>query len=144
MADIYTTLESYLKTITAVTDLVGTGDNARIYLEEAKPDAQLPYVVMEVFDAGSAEDLQGPVGMATNRVQIDAYGEAASDSFTLAEAIRLAPLQGFSGTMAGAFIDDVSSSGGYSQGADRPSKGSNTKRYWTSRDYLFNHKEATQ
>jgi hypothetical protein len=143
MADIANALKTYLKTITAVTDEIGTGDNARIYLDEARQGAALPYVVITTFAAGSKEDLQGAVGVAQNRVQVDCYADSSAKAFMVADAIRLAPLQGRRGTIGGVYAYDVSSDGGYDRGSDHPSTGSEQTRYICSRDYVITFVEAT-
>lgn len=143
MADIGTALKTYLKTKTAVTDLIGTGADARIYEQEAKQGVALPYIVYIVYAVGSYEDLDGAVGVATNRIEVNCYAATAAAAYALAEAVRLAPLQGYEGTMGSASVFDISSAGGYETRYDRPTEGANTLRFWVSRDYIFNHTEST-
>ena len=141
MIDIVEDLKTYLKTITAVTDLVAAGTAARIYTHESKQGVALPYVILEVFEGSSEEHLNDISGIASNRIQVDAYGATSSAALTLAEAIRLAPLQMYRGLFGTTFITDVTSNGGYRRGRDQPTTGGNQRRYWVSRDYIFRYHE---
>ena len=144
MPDILTDLRTYLKTKSAITSLVGTGDAARIYLHDAKEGAVLPFIILEIFEGESNEHLAGITGIASNRVQIDCYGVTATAAYNLAEAVRLAPLQMFRGTMASSSkVLNVTSNVSYRRGWDPPVAGSAQKRYWVSRDYIIMYTEAT-
>lgn len=143
MPDIATEVVTYLKTISAVTDLIGTGSNARIWYGDAKQGASMPYIVIRVFDGESAEHLGGISGLATNRVEINCYGSTSSSAYTLAEAVRLAPLQKYRGTMGSTYVNEVASPQGYSREFDPPSAGSNQKRFNFVRDYFLHYAEAT-
>lgn len=141
MADIANELKTYLRTVSNVTDIVGTSDSCRIYLEEARQGADLPFVIITTFEAASYEDLTGAVGVAQNRVQVDCYANTSAQAFSLAEAIRLAPLQGRRGAVGSAYVYDVSSNGGYDRGRDRPARDSEITCYVCSRDYVITHSE---
>lgn len=144
MADLADELVTYLKTISAITTLVGSGTAARIYKDsEAKQGVSLPYIVFEVFEGASQEDLGGISGMATNRIQLDCYAATSGGAYTLAEAVRLAPLQMYRGQMNTTNVSNVTSNGGYERGIDRPTRGGNQRRYWISRDYIFTYSEPT-
>lgn len=143
MADIAEELKTYLKTKTAITSLIGSGTAARIYTHEAKQAVAVPFIVFEVYEGTSNEHLTGISGIASNRIQIDAYAATSSGAYALAEAIRLAPLQMFRGTMNTTFVNDVSSNGGYRRGYDRATQGGNQRRYWVSRDYIVTYIEPT-
>lgn len=134
---------TYLKTKSAITSLIGTGDNARIYLGFPKQGASLPYIVLEVFEGLSAEHLTGISGIAENRVQIDCYAETKNGAHDLAEAVRLAPLQMYRGTLGDTFANSITSPAGARRGYDDPSQGSNQARFWNSRDYFITYVEAT-
>lgn len=144
MPSLESALKAYLKSKTAITSLVGTGDSARIYLNVPKQGVVLPYIVFEVFEGSSAEHLTGVSGIAENRVQIDCYGGDEESAHNLAEAVRLAPLQMFRGElMSGVFANSVSSPIGYRLGFDPPTAGGNDIRFWASRDYLVTYSEPT-
>lgn len=144
MPDILTDLRAYLKTKSAITALIGSGDSARIYLHDAKEGAVLPFIILEIFEGESNEHLTGISGIASNRIQIDCYGVTATAAYNLAEAVRLAPLQMFRGTMNNSSkVVNVTSNVSYRRGFDPPVAGSAQKRYWVSRDYIVMYTEAT-
>lgn len=148
MGNIVEDVRTYLKTKSAITSIVGSGNDAKIFLYRAKqsePDRPIaePYIVMEGFGGGSDEHLGGIGGIATNRIQIDCYSTTAALAYTLAEAVRLAPLQMYRGTAGSSTIVTCSSNGGYRQGEDPSPFGSSQRRFWVSRDYIIQHREAT-
>lgn len=143
MADIAADLITYLKTISAVTTLVGAGTSARIYSHASKQGVALPYIVFEVYEGTSSEHLGGISGLASNRIEIWTYESTSAKAYTLAEAVRLAPLQMLNhSTVGSTYVHGVNSNGSYRRGFDPPVKGSNQKRYWISRDYIFHYTEA--
>lgn len=143
MPDILSDLRTYLKTKSAITNLVGTGDAARIYFHDAKEGATLPFIILEIFEGESNEHLTGISGICSNRVQVDCYGVTAAAAYTLAEAVRLAPLQMYRGNMDTSKVNNVTSNVSYRRGFDPPVTGSAQKRYWVSRDYVITYTEAT-
>ena len=142
MPEIAEELKTYLKTKPIITALVGAGTASRIYTHRSKQGVSLPYIVFEVFEGSSAEWINGISGIATNRIQIDCIAATAAAAYTLAEAVRLAPLQMYRGTMGSTFVNGVTSNGGYEKGFDTPTTGGNQRRYWVSRDYIFTYAEA--
>lgn len=143
MPDILSDLRTYLKSKTAVTNLVGTGDAARIYFHDAKEGATLPFIILEIFEGESNEHLTGISGICSNRVQVDCYGVTGAAAYNLAEAVRLAPLQMYRGNMDTSKVNNVTSNVSYRRGFDPPVTGSAQKRYWVSRDYVITYTEAT-
>lgn len=144
MPDILADLRAYLKTKSAITTVIGTGDDARIYLHDAKEGATLPFIILEIFEGESNEHLGGISGIASNRIQIDCYGITSTAAYNLAEAVRLAPLQMFRGTMnSSSKVVNVTGNVSYRRGFDPPVSGSSQKRYWVSRDYIVMYTEAT-
>ncbi len=144
MPSIDTELKTYLKTKLAITDLIGAGDNARIYERVPRETATLPFIALLVFEGNSHEHLGGITGLARTRVQVDCYAGTAAESFALAELVRLAPLQGEGNfTMGTTDVRDVSSPNGYTNGDDPPYQGSEENLFWHSRDYFISHREPT-
>lgn len=142
MPDITSELITYLKTKTAITDLVGSGSAARIYYGDARQGVALPFIVMRVFDGESQEHLTGISGLATNRIEINCYGSTTSQAYNLAEAVRLAPLQKYRGTMGTTYVNEVASPQGYARDFDQPTQGDNAKRFVFTRDYFLHYQEA--
>ena len=144
MADISTALITYLKTISNVTDLIGAGTAARIYHDEIPPKAAEPFVRIEWFGGDSEEALADIVGVAFADVQIDAYATTTAGAYDLAEKIRLAPLQKYTGgTWGSVTVESVTSEENYRRGKDSPEGGDHDPRYWCSRDYRIEYNEAT-
>ena len=135
-------IAEYLKSKPAITDMIGVGRKARIYEDSAKQGVDLPYIVFQVFQGTSQEHLNGIAGLASNRIQIDAYGSSRAEASVLAEKIRLAPLQMFRGRLENTFVSNVTSDASYDRGSDPPSKGSDRRRFWQSRDYIVTYREA--
>lgn len=144
MTDIGNNLRIYLKTKTSVTDMIGSGVAARIYPDDPKQGAALPYIVYEVFEGESYQHLEGISGLATARIQVDAYGTTRDQAYTLAENIRLAPLAAYRGQFGDTFCHSEHGRASYDMGHDRPIKGDNKRRYWFSRDYIVTYSETTQ
>jgi hypothetical protein len=140
--DIATNLKSYLKSKSAITSLVGSGDASRIFIHDAKEGVQLPFVVIVVLTGSSAVHLGGASGIASNRVSVISYGNTHAQAYELDKTIRLCPLLGYRGTMGTGYVHAVDDDQGYECGYDPPVSGSAQKRYWVMRDYLFTHKET--
>ena len=143
MPDILESTRTYLKTKSAITSIVGASDASKIFFHDAKLGADPPFIILEIYQGESRENLSTISGVATNRIQIDCYGATASSAYALAEAVRLAPLQMFRGTVGSCTVLNVTSDQSYVRGYDPPSSGSSQKRYWISRDYLITYQEST-
>ena len=140
MSDVAADLITFLKTQSSITDIVGAGTAAKIYEEDPKQAVGLPYIVFEVFEGKTEQHLGGISGLATNRVQIDAYQSTRALAYTLAEAIRLA-LAGKRQTFDATLYRETGQDS-YQRGRDKATKGGNQARYWISRDYIFTFDEA--
>lgn len=142
MADLANDLKAFLKTVSAVTSIVGTGSDARIYLGTARQRGSKPYIVFDVYRDESYEHLDGISGLCRNRVQIDCVGGNSAQAFTLHEAVRIALQAARTVTMNGTRYK-VESAEGYERGDDTPESGSDVPRYYIERDYYFTYAEAT-
>lgn len=100
---IRTDFRTYLLTKSTVTDLVGTGDNARVYPGFAPQGVSLPHVVLNTISDVSDHDMDGANGWTEARVQVDCYARTVDDAEALAEVIRLA-CDGYKGTMGAAEV----------------------------------------
>ena len=149
MADIKEELKTYLKTNSAITDLVGSGTASRIYTHRAREKKKggtrgtLPYILVASSGGQSFEHLGGIAGLATTAVNVWACASTSAGADTLAEAIRLAPLQGYRG-----FINTtkatVSAQAHRDDGYEQSDDGSDSAAYyWTRRVFMITHTEAT-
>lgn len=146
MPSIISEIKTYLKTKSAVTDLIGSGTAARIYLYAAKEGVALPYVIVDMIPGDSHEHLGGISGVARNRVVIDAYAATESAAYTLAEVIRLIlqPIgrDGTRPTLGSTVVHGIASDGSYEADFEPPVKGGAQKRYYYSRDYFVSYAES--
>lgn len=143
MPSLESELKTYLLTKSAITDLVGSGSSARIFEDRPRQNRDTPFVVITTFDGVSTEHIGGISGLARNRVQIDCHGATSAEAYTLAEAVRLAPLQMFRGTMGSTYVNSVTSEFGYRKFSYEKAKGSDTQVFVRSRDYIVFYQEAT-
>ena len=144
MADIKEELKRYLKTKSAITDLVGFGDAARIYKRKPRQGATQPFIIIARTGGTSFESLQGISGIATSAIMVWACDSDPDSAETLAEAIRLAPLQGFRGTMGATKVAGVTAPSDYLDGFEKSGDGDERPQYyWTARTYRITHAEAT-
>lgn len=144
MADIADVLKTYLKTVGAITAIVGAGNDSRIMLHRAKKKWVLPWIVFHVLDDNSAEDLSGPSGVITSLVQIDSYGSSETQAYSLCEAVRTALMvtNGASRySMGSTYIRGVTSPGGYERDFERIKPDSDDIRWICSRDYRISYSE---
>lgn len=88
-------LATYLKTVGAITALVGTTP-ARIRAFERKQGEILPAITYFVVDSQIDASWQGISGLTRSRIQIDCWSDEHAESLTLFAAIRAAT-DGFKG-----------------------------------------------
>lgn len=91
-----------LKESGTVTNIVGT----KIYPQLAPQNAALPYVTYQRIDTPRLRSLDGPVGLASPRVQIDCWSARYKEAKQLGEAIRKM-LDGFKGSYGGEVVQGV-------------------------------------
>ncbi len=101
-AGIYT----YLKTVTGITSLVGTGNNARIYPLKLPQNPTLPAIVFTKISEQHVECMTGSAGLAMARIQFDCWAENKDQAEDLSEALRQA-LQGYKGSMGSVTVQGV-------------------------------------
>lgn len=123
----------YLKTISAVTDVVGAGTAARIYTDILKQNATLPALTIVELRGQSFERLLGgTAGLASAVLHIYSWAATRAAANSLAEVVRLAPLQGYSGAMGTVSGDIVVNMADYRDtGIDQQLDHGGAPRYWT-------------
>ena len=100
-------------------------------------------VYVEAGGGESFEFLGGISGLAETVLHVYTYGGTRTQANDLAEVVRLAPLQGFDGTMGSTAVTSVSASGHRDTGFDPPRHKDDKPKYWTRRIYNLHHAEAT-
>ncbi len=100
-----------LRAVTAITDLVGTGANARIYTEKLPAAPTLEAIVFKQISAERFHAFGSDPGSVRARFQIDAWGNTWEESRDLADAIRGngagSAFSRFRGTQDSTVIDDI-------------------------------------
>jgi hypothetical protein len=96
-------LATYLRSIAAITDLVGT----RIRPNKLMQGDALPAIRYAFPGGGSLQHLGGISGTASPTLQIDCYGATATAAWALAEIVRLT-LQPFVGQMGNTYVEGFS------------------------------------
>ena len=108
--DIAESLKTYLKTVTAITDLIGSGDNARIFFDQGRQGSPLPLIrLLENSGEGALEGLalaSLSLGQSVFRVVASADGRIASND--LAEVIRVKLNRQGGVNFGDTFINEVS------------------------------------
>lgn len=99
-------LLTYLKTVSAITDIVGTGDNARIRPGRLSRSDSFPAIRYAFVSGDSVAHLTGGSGIAQPLLQVDCYATTYSGANALAEQVRLA-LQSYRGLMGTDFVNGV-------------------------------------
>ena len=145
MADIATVLKTYLKTVSAITDVVGATTASKIMLHQGRQDWSAPFIVFHVFNDTSFEDLTGASGLIISQVQIDCHGSSSAQAYSLAELVRTA-LMVTNGadhyTMGSTYIKGVTSAGGYERDFVPKAPGSDSINSWfVERDYRISYAE---
>lgn len=83
------TLTTYLKTLGAVTAIVGTGNDARIRPDRLEESDSRPAIAIEIDDEDPQNSLDGLGGLVYADVSIFSSARTKTAARALAEAIRL-------------------------------------------------------
>ena len=142
MADFSDEFKTYLKTISTITSLVGSGINARIYSDVLKEGCLLPAIVFYERGGTSYEYLAGIGGLVRTVMHVIAYGVTRVQVNGLAETIRTKALNtNYNGTFGSTAVTTISSSQHRVWGFDTTMDGA--YRYWCERVYDIFHAEDT-
>lgn len=142
MADFVDSFETWMRSRTRITDLVGTNAATRIYPDVPKQGVSLPFLVYTESGGESAEHLGGGAGLCHAVMQVWSFGETRRKANELAEIVK-EELRPFRGMMFGTHVSEVSCSQHRDSGVDLPQDNSDAKRYWTRRTFDVWHQETT-
>lgn len=144
MADFYDELLSYLKSKAAITSLVGSTSSSRIFPDDPKQGAALPFVILDEVGGDQPEILEGTGGPGIVRSvwHVYAMGATRTAANALSEVIRV-NMQGYRGLMGLTYVNEVSLSTHRENGVDEPQDSSDAKRYWSRRIYDIWHEQPT-
>lgn len=132
---------AYLKTQSTVTDVVGTGANARIRPEVLHQSETLPAIVINDTDGFSFKNLSGASGFAMTRIQLDAVAVTKAAAESLREILRLVTInkRGTVGSFSISEFSDPQRTGRYEPSLEGKALG----RYRAIITYSVYHSEAT-
>ena len=130
-------LITYWKTQGSITSLVGTGDSAQIYVEQAKQGISGEHIVFIEQRGTSHRALNGPSALRTAIVDVYAIADTMQNARALAEAVRIAT-EGHRGLMGTVYVHDTLASAPES-GLDRAEDGSYNGRYYVLIEYTIVH-----
>ncbi len=98
MTTIYKALNEEMKGAAAITTIVGTGSDARIYPGIPPPDATAPFISFRRISYLRVNEMSGPTTLAKPTFQIDCWGSDNETMVSLSEAVRTL-FDGFRGQM---------------------------------------------
>lgn len=124
-------LITYLKTETNLTDLVGD----RIYIGYAEQDAALPFVVAHQIDGVHEHHMAAATGFVQGRFQFNCHAQTTVSAENVAEQLRQS-LDGFRGTMGSVFVSTCHMDAERDDTAP-PVEGAHRGIYTVQHDYLI-------
>lgn len=137
-------LVTYWKSVAAITALVGSTANARIYPDQAKQGASLPHLVYTRASGGNVfRHLAGMSGCRTSVLHVYAFASSRSGADALAEAVKQSMQVSFARTtrsgvyVNACFVDDATD-----DGVDDVAPGTDVKKYWSRLVLRIVHSEA--
>lgn len=145
MAAMEEALCSYLLSRSTVTNLIGSGDAARLYaivLPENCDLAAGAAATYEIITSTETETLSDRAGIVQSRVRITAFAQTHSAATTLARAIKNSGIATLKGVSGGVDFRGVMVEEGLSCFAEQPTDGSETWRYIAEFDLLVSYLEG--
>ncbi len=106
MADLGSGLFAWVKTVSALTDLIGVGDACQFYPVAALEEKTLPLIVYEEQRDVQVTTHTSPPTLASSRVSFYCMAVDTAGAGALAEALRTA-LVNFSGAMGSVTVQGV-------------------------------------
>lgn len=134
--DITAAFIAYLKTLSAVTSLVGSGSSARIYPEDLKQGADNPAMIVTRFSGGHVGYMGGRSGINEATMQVTSFGStrASADAVDNAAFETLGMLG--NATMGSVITSETTAvEGSRESGCDLPLDNSDVRRYWARTSY---------
>lgn len=132
---IYADLLTYLKTVSEVTDLVGTGTNARIYPDTGKEGVALPCVTYRKRSGGEQSGISGGHGLHSALFEITSWATTRASADALDNAIY-DNLEGGNRTMGTTAVTQVLvQPDGRDASADPAIDGGDNPEYWARTTY---------
>lgn len=135
----------YLLAKPAVTNLIGTGDDARLW-PDVLPElysvkASGPAATYQIIDGADEHTISDRCGFVQARVQIACFAATRSAANTLARAIKNCGITALKGISGGVDFRSVSVARGISTFDDSPTDGSQEHRYLADFDFEISYLE---
>jgi hypothetical protein len=136
---------SYILTRTAVTNLIGTGSNARLYaivLPETCDLASGAAATYEIISSSETELISNRAGIVQSRVQITSFAQTHAAAMALARAIKNSGIATLKGVNSGVDFRGVMIEDGIKCFAEQPTDGSDTWRFVAEFDLKVSYLEG--
>jgi len=134
-------LVTYWKSVSAITALVGSADDARIHPHMSAQGAAAPRITYERAATRSATHLRGHSGFRVSVVHVRCYGSTLATADALAEAVKV-NTQNQRGTWSGTTINHVFCSDGFDDEAFQRKPASDEKDFVVRLVLRIGHSEA--
>lgn len=141
MADFCDEFITWVKTVSAITSLIGSGTACRCYPDALKQGCTLPALVFMEAGGDSIQHLTDMAGLCRTVIHTYAYGATRAAANGLDEAVRVA-LSAETMTMGSTFVTETFCSSHRDTGTDGVDPGTDAYLYWTHRVYDVWHMEA--
>ncbi len=132
-----------LKAVTAITDIVGSGANARIYPEHLPQKPTLEAITFKLVSAPRIHASGADPGIVRSRWQIDAWAKTYRAARDLGDAIRgdgaASAFSRWSGTLDSTAVQDIFLENELP--LTEPGGGEGDMLYRNSQDYMVHYKE---
>ena len=132
--DLGTAIRSILLADEDIVAIVGN----RVYTDHPPQKLTIPAIVFWVISGIEVDDMAGPLGFSTERVQVDSYGVTRTVATQLSRTAR-ATLAGYRGDSDGVRIRSITQATGQQYLTDRPAVGSDSYRPITSQDFFVHY-----
>lgn len=136
-------LVTYWKTMSGITDLVGTTTSARIYPQLARQKNKRTagsYIIYVRHSGESAQHHEGVSGTRHTVLHVFCYGDTLADADALAEAVRQNTAN-FRGYMSGVWVNRVECTDALDDGVIESEDGKSDPEYWVRVILRITHSE---
>lgn len=135
---------AYLLTKSSVTDIIGTGDAARLWpmvLPQGYSVSQGPAATYEILPSEETHTISDRSGLVNSRVQITAFAATYASANALARAIKNCGIVALKGVFSGVNFRGISIIRGLANFEEIPTDGSQEHRYLTDFDFSISYWE---
>lgn len=142
MADFSDEFVTYVKSVSALTTLLGSGSACRVYPDQLKQGCSMPALVFSESGGESVDHFTGSAGLCRTVLHTWAYGATRRAANELDETLRVA-IGNQSKTMGSTLCTEVHVSSHRDTGTEGTDDATDAYRYFTHRVYDVWHVEAT-